>query len=57
MSEYNFVEKPSLTQLEALGWDVIDLGEGIPKDFTTSHRSDFRGVVLKYIFKQSISNT
>ncbi len=55
MSEYRFVEKPFLTQLEALGWDVIDLGEGIPKDPTTSHRSDFREVVLKDIFKQSIS--
>ena len=32
MSEYRFVEKPFLTQLQALGWEVIDQGEGIPKD-------------------------
>lgn len=55
MSEYRFVEKPFLTQLEALGWGVIDLGEGIPKDPATSHRTDFREVVLKDIFKQSVS--
>ena len=28
MSEYAFVERPLLTQLEALGWTVIDQGEG-----------------------------
>jgi len=55
MSEYHFVEKPFLTQLEALGWAVIDLGEGIPKNPATSHRSDFREVVLKDVFKQSVS--
>ncbi|MCI0507108.1 MAG: hypothetical protein L0Z73_13505 [Gammaproteobacteria bacterium] len=27
MSEYRFAEKPFLTQLEALGWEVIDQGE------------------------------
>ena len=38
MSEYCFVEKPFLTQLQALGWEVIDQGEGIPKDPMSSHR-------------------
>lgn len=38
MSEYRFVERPFLTQLEALGWDVVDLGEGIPKSPGTSYR-------------------
>jgi type I restriction enzyme R subunit len=54
MSEYRFVEKPFLIQLHALGWEVIDQGEGIPKDPAVSHRSDFREVVLKEVFKQSI---
>ncbi|MFW2372640.1 MAG: type I restriction endonuclease, partial [Gammaproteobacteria bacterium] len=55
MSEYIFVEKPFLDQLEALGWEVIDLGEGIPGDPASSHRDDFREVVLKNIFKTSVS--
>ena len=55
MSEYRFVEKPFLTQLQALGWEVIDQGEGIPKDPATSHRTDFREIVLKEVFKQNIS--
>lgn len=55
MSEYRFVEQPFLTQLTALGWEVIDQGEGIPKDPAVSHRTDFREVVLKDIFKQSVS--
>jgi len=32
MSEYRFVEEPFLSQLAALGWDIIDQGEGIPRD-------------------------
>lgn len=55
MSEYRFVENPFLTQLKALGWEVIDQGESIPKDSATSHRTDFREVVLKEVFKQSVS--
>lgn len=51
MSEYRFVEQPFLTQLTALGWEVIDQGEGIPKDPAASHRADFREVVLKDIFR------
>ena len=55
MSEYHFVEKPFLTQLEVPAWEVIDLGEGIPKDPVTSQHMDFREVVLKDIFKHSVS--
>ena len=54
MSEYHFVEKPFLTQLEQLGWKSIDLGQGIPKDPTASFRSSFREVVLKEQFLQSV---
>jgi len=56
MSEYRFVEKPFLSQLESLGWGVVDLGEGIPSDPSTSFRTDFREVALKTIFKQSVIN-
>ncbi|WP_396602052.1 type I restriction endonuclease subunit R [Algibacter sp. R77976] len=54
MSEYHFVEKPFLAQLEQLGWTSIDLGQGIPKDPTKSFRTSFREVTLKEIFLQSI---
>lgn len=47
MSEYKFVEKPFLDQLDALGWQVIDQGAGIPGDPTVSLRSSFREWVLK----------
>jgi len=55
MSEYRFVEMPFLTQLAALGWDVIDQGEGFPKNPAVSHRTDFHEVVLKDVFKLTIS--
>jgi type I restriction enzyme, R subunit len=55
MSEYRFVEQPFLTQLQALGWDVINQGEGIPTDPAASHRTEFREVVLMYDYKQSIN--
>ncbi len=54
MSEYNFVEKPFLDQLAALGWDIIDQGQGIPTDPTKSKRDTFREVALKDVFKNSI---
>ena len=38
MSEYKIIEKPFLDQLEALGWQVIDQGEGIPQDWSKSPR-------------------
>ncbi len=54
MSEYHFVEKPFLAQLEQLGWTSIDLGQGIPKDPTKSFRTSFREVTLKEHFLQSV---
>lgn len=42
MSEYQYVERPLLTQLESMKWTVIDQGAGIPKDSTKSLRTDFR---------------
>jgi len=56
LSEYKFVEKPFLDQLQALGWIIIDQGEGIPKDPTKSLREDFREVTLKGVFKQSVKS-
>lgn len=47
MSEYTYVEKPFLDQLVALGWQVIDHGEGVPGDPTISYRTSFREVTLK----------
>jgi type I restriction enzyme, R subunit len=58
MSEYTFVEKPFLDQLEALGWTVIDQviesGPGIPTDPTKSLRASFREVTLRDEFNQSV---
>lgn len=54
MSEYSYVEKPFLDQLEALGWEVIDQGEGIPIDPYKSLRTDFREVVLGDVFRDSV---
>ena len=34
MSEYAFVEKPLLNQRTSMGWQVIDQGEGVPKNPT-----------------------
>ncbi|GAB1061687.1 type I restriction endonuclease subunit R [Shewanella algae] len=54
MSEYLLVEKPLLNQLKSMGWDVTDLGQGVPTDPTTSFRSSFREVILKDIFKAAV---
>ncbi|WP_198245621.1 type I restriction endonuclease subunit R [methane-oxidizing endosymbiont of Gigantopelta aegis] len=54
MSEYQFVERPLLTQLESMGWMVIDQGAGIPDDPTKSLRSDFRQWLLKDVFIKSV---
>ncbi|MBD2815314.1 type I restriction endonuclease subunit R [Xenorhabdus sp. Flor] len=51
MSEYQLVEKPLLNQLDSMGWEVTDLGQGVPTDPSTSFRSSFRDVILKGIFK------
>ena len=54
MSEYTFVEKPFLDQLEALGWTVIDHGQGIPTDPTKSLRENFREVTLRDVFNHAV---
>lgn len=54
MSEYSFVEKPFLDQLAALGWTVIDQGQGIPTDPTKSQRASFREVTLREVCNQSV---
>lgn len=55
MSEYKDVERPLLTQLSSMGWDVHDLGSGIPSDPATSFRSSFREVVLAEQFKSAVA--
>ena len=54
MSEYQLVEKPLLNQLVSMGWEVADLGLGVPTDPATSFRSSFREVILKDIFKKAV---
>lgn len=54
MSEYSFVEKPFLDQLDALDWTVIDQGPGIPTDPTKSLRASFREVTLRDVFNQAV---
>ncbi|MFH7043525.1 type I restriction endonuclease subunit R [Paucibacter sp. JuS9] len=54
MSERTLVELPFLSQLEALGWTVIDQGEALPTDPAKSLRSDFREVALKAVFFSSV---
>lgn len=54
MSEYTFVEKPFLDQLQALGWTVIDQGQAIPTYPTKSLRTSFREVSLKGEFERSV---
>lgn len=54
MSEYKFVERPLLTQLESMGWLVIDHGSGIPKDPSVSLRTDFRQWLLRDVFINAV---
>jgi len=54
MSEYQYVEKPFLDQLAALDWQVIDQGPAFPTDSTKSLRPDFRTIILREIFNQSV---
>ena len=54
MSEYQFVERPLLTQLESMNWSVIDQGPGIPQDPTKSLRTDFRQWLLRDVFINSV---
>lgn len=55
-NEYEFVERPFLAQLKALGWSIIDQGPGIPTDSAISHRADFREIVLRADFKKAVSD-
>ena len=55
MSEYLHVEKPFLDQLGALGWSVIDQGQGfIPSDPTISLRGSFREWLLPAVFRKAV---
>ena len=52
MPEYSHVEKPFLDQLAALGWTVIDQGQGfIPSDPAASRRGSFREWLLPEVFQ------
>ena len=55
MSEYLHVEKPFLDQLKALGWTVIDQGQGVPGDPAASQRTHFREWLLPEVFRKSVS--
>ena len=55
MSEYLHVEKPFLDQLAALGWTVIDQGQGfIPTDPVGSLRGSFREWLLPEVFREAV---
>lgn len=55
MSEYLHVEKPFLDQLAALGWEVIDQGQGfIPSDPAASRRGSFREWLLPEVFREAV---
>ncbi|MDP2025521.1 type I restriction endonuclease subunit R [Sulfuriferula sp.] len=55
MSEYHHVEKPFLDQLAALGWSVVDQGQGsIPSDPTISLRGSFREWLLPEVFREAV---
>ncbi len=55
MSEYTEVERPFLQQLQTLGWQIIDRGQGIPQDTVLSLRVNFRQWLLPEVFNLSIS--
>jgi type I restriction enzyme R subunit len=55
MSEYRHVEKPFLEQLEALGWTVIDHGQGmIPAEPAASLRTTFREWIIPGVFRDAV---
>jgi len=55
MSEYRHVEKPFLDQLAALGWQVVDQGQGfIPSDPAKSLRASFREWFLPEVFRDAV---
>ena len=55
MSERSFVEKPFLEQLAALGWHIVDQGQGVPADPTQSLRTNFREIILPDVFRDSLN--
>jgi type I restriction enzyme, R subunit len=55
MSEYTEVEQPFLQQLQTLGWQIIDQGQGIPQDPSKSLRINFRQWLLPAVFNQAIA--
>jgi type I restriction enzyme R subunit len=55
MSEYLHVEKPFLDQLAALGWTVVDQGQGfIPSYPAASLRGSFREWLLPEVFREAV---
>jgi len=54
MSEYLHVEKPFLDQLAALGWTVVDQGQGVPSAANASLRGNFREWILPEVFREAI---
>lgn len=54
MSEYLHVEKPFLDQLAALGWTVIDQGQGVPGNPAASLHTMFRDWLLPDVFRRSV---
>ncbi len=55
MSEYLHVEKPFLDQLAALGWTIVDQGNGmIPSNPAASLRENFREWLLPEVFRESV---
>ncbi len=55
MTEYTEVEQPFLQQLQTLGWETIDQGEGIPTDPKKSLRVNFRALLLPEVFARSLT--
>jgi type I restriction enzyme R subunit len=56
MSEYSEVEKPLLSQLKAIGWKVIDQGEGIPEDPLKSLRETFHQFYLPEVLTRKLKD-
>lgn len=55
MSEYSDVEKPFLSQLEGLGWEIVDQGASvIPSDPAQSLRTNFREWLLPDVFRDAV---
>lgn len=54
MSEYLHTEKPFLNQLAAMGWQVVDQGQGVPQDPAASLRGSFREWILPEVFRASV---